>query len=606
MKILALHSDFIEIEPKKKAIKQAEDIKKEKIIVKDCLVVLSASQKADEGKEKAVAKRLVNEIKDISEKVGTKNVVLYPYVHLVSDPSNPKSAKEILDLAAKDLKKNYKVTSAPFGWYKAFNLKCKGHPLSELSREFGGESKVEKVERKRPPAVYKVMAASGKITDAKKFKFSKHPLLESFYNYETGNRKTKDLAPPHLKIMHMHDLCDNEPASEFGNLRWYPAGTFIKRQLENYISQKVHAFGGLEVETPIMYSLDDPIISKFLEAFSERQFKVLSGKKKLFLRYAACFGQFMIKKDMPLSYKNLPLKMYELSKYAFRREQRGEAVGLKRACAFTMPDMHTVCKDLKHAKEEFIKQHEFEMDVAKGYGVEYSLVYRMTNEFFQNSKDWLKKMVKIWKKPMLLEILDYSDQYWIVKNNYVYMDNLGRPIETQTVQIDVQNAQRYGIEYIDKTGKQKTPVILHMSPGGIERVLAGILENTVDKKNPVFPLWLSPTQVRICPVSDKFIKDAEKISNQLEKERIRVDIDDRVESIGKKISGAQKEWIPAVIVIGEKEKKAKKLPLRFRESGKIKDMSLAEIAKWVKKECSGKPFRPLPLPNMLSKRPIFS
>ena len=136
MKILALHSDYIKFESRKKAIKDAELVKKAKETVKECLVVFSSVEKRDEANPENVAKRYVQEVKDIAKQVKAKKIVIYPYVHLSNDPGNPKTALNILKEAEELLKKEYDVTRAPFGWYKSFEIKCKGHPLSELSREF--------------------------------------------------------------------------------------------------------------------------------------------------------------------------------------------------------------------------------------------------------------------------------------------------------------------------------------------------------------------------------------------------------------------------------------------------------------------------------------
>jgi threonyl-tRNA synthetase len=123
--------------------------------------------------------------------------------------------------------------------------------------------------------------------------------------------------------------------------------------------------------------------------------------------------------------------------------------------------------------------------------------------------------------------------------------------------------------------------------------------------HPVFPLWLAPTQVRLCPVSDKFLPLSKKIADELEKEDIRVDIDDRVESVGKKIRDAETEWTNLIVVIGEKEQKSRKLAVRFRETGKVKHMGTSEVIKLIKEETKGFPFRPLPLPRLLTKRVVF-
>ena len=140
MKILALHSDFIEFEAKKKAIKDPEPLKNKKEKIDESLVVFMSVEKKDEANPQNTAKTCISNIKDIASQVKEKNIVLYPYVHLTNDPSNPKTALQVLDIVEKDLKKNYKIHRSPFGWYKSFNISVKGHPLSELSREFGPEA----------------------------------------------------------------------------------------------------------------------------------------------------------------------------------------------------------------------------------------------------------------------------------------------------------------------------------------------------------------------------------------------------------------------------------------------------------------------------------
>ena len=116
-------------------------------------------------------------------------------------------------------------------------------------------------------------------------------------------------------------------------------------KLETYVSERVRQYGGLQVETPLMYDYEHPKLSSYLNRFPARQYVLRSEKKDFFLRFAACFGQYMIQHDMQLSYRNLPCRMYELTHYSFRREQTGELAGLRRLRTFTMPDLHTLSAD---------------------------------------------------------------------------------------------------------------------------------------------------------------------------------------------------------------------------------------------------------------------
>ena len=207
-----------------------------------------------------------------------------------------------------------------------------------------------------------------------------------------------------------------------------------------------------------------------------------------------------------------------------------------------------------------------------------------------------------------MELWDKKFFYFVLKHEWNFIDSLDKAACLTTDQIDVENAERYGIMFMDSDNRKKYPVILHLSPSGaIERVIYALLEKACmkDPKHATLPLWLSPVQIRLCPVNDSFIKESEKIADKLEKECIRVDVDDRSESINKKIRDAETEWVPLIVVVGEKEKKTKKYATRFRESGKVKGMDLKKLIKYVKSRTEDFPYRPLSLPRLLSRRPIF-
>jgi threonyl-tRNA synthetase len=235
---------------------------------------------------------------------------------------------------------------------------------------------------------------------------------------------------------------------------------------------------------------------------------------------------------------------------------------------------------------------------------------RVVKDFYEENKDFIKKFVKKIGKPVLLEMWNKQFFYFVFKYEFNFVDALEKAAALSTDQIDIENAKRYGIMYMDSDNTKKYPVILHLSPSGaIERVMYALLEKAYmeieKKKNPVFPLWLSPTQVRFIPVSDKFLKHAEKIAKKFADENIRVDVDDRKESVQKKIRDAEVEWVPFSVVIGEREVKSKKLAVRFRETGEVKKLSENGLIKLIKKQTDGKPFKALSLPLFISKRPTF-
>ncbi|UCE80818.1 MAG: hypothetical protein JSV94_06685, partial [Methanobacteriota archaeon] len=159
----------------------------------------------------------------------------------------------------------------------------------------------------------------------------------------------------------------------------------------------------------------------------------------------------------------------------------------------------------------------------------------------------------------------------------------------------------YGIMYVDEDGNKKGCVICHSSIGSIERWMYALLEEALKKDKPSFPFWLSPTQVRLIPVGEEFLKDCRSIADAL---AVRVDIDDTDDSVGKKIRNAEREWVNMIVVFGDKERTSGKLPVRLR-SGEMKIMTLEQLVEETDRLSSGYPRASLPLPMLLSKRPVF-
>jgi len=401
-------------------------------------------------------------------------------------------------------------------------------------------------------------------------------------------------------------------------LRYYPKGRLIKSLLETFVTDKCIEYGAMEVETPIMYDRNHPTLRKYLERFPARQYIIKGDKRDFFLRFAACFGQFLMSSDATITYKNLPLKMYELTKYSFRKEQRGELVGLRRLRAFTMPDMHTIVKDMEQAKQEFFNQYKLSVEVLKEIGLEpedYEVAIRITRDFYEENRDFVHSLVEILKKPILIEMWDQRFFYFVLKFEFNFVDALDKASALSTVQIDVENAERYDIDFVDENGKKKRPLILHCSASGaIERVMYALLEKAYfmveGGKLPMLPIWLSPTQVRIIPVSEKFIDYALNVASKIENENIRVDVDDRDETLGKKIRDAATEWVPYIAVVGEREMRENKLTVTIRKESTQQEqkkvtMDIDELVSLIKDECKNKPFKKLCLPKLLSVRPTF-
>jgi len=243
---------------------------------------------------------------------------------------------------------------------------------------------------------------------------------------------------------------------------------------------------------------------------------------------------------------------------------------------------------------------------------DYELAIRVTKDFYEENKDFVLSMVKLFGKPVLIEMWEEQFFYFVLKWEFNFVDNLGKASALSTDQIDIENSKHYDMTYVDENGEKQYPLVLHCSPSGaIERTVYALLEkayrDSLKGASPILPLWLAPTQVRIVPVSEKFIGETEKLMQQIEQSNIRVDIDDRPLSLGKKVRAAEKEWINYVLVFGENEANSDVLPVRDRNTGKqIRNLKLQELTQEIAEKTAGKPFKPLALPKLLSKRPQFA
>lgn len=607
MRILLIHSDYLNYNVKNKTpvAEEIEDAKKQGAF-DESLVVFTAVEKDDENNPQGIVKNLVKEVIKTNDQVKAENIVLYPYAHLSSSLSSPKVAVQVLKDAEEALDaEGLNVKRVPFGWYKAFEISCKGHPLSELSRTITAEEEDEEEVEKKPSS-WSILDGD-KIIDIDDFKFE-NDQLEKLVSYELGTGASDAGEPPHVKLMREKELCDYESASDVGNLKWFPKGRLVRDLLADYVYNLVVGQGAMPIETPIFYDLDNEAINVHAAKFGERQYRT-DTKKNLMLRFACCFGAFRVMADPFITWKNLPAKLYELSTYSFRFEKKGEVVGLKRLRAFTMPDFHSFCADMESTLEEFSKQTDMCIQTGVDLDVNYEIIFRATKDFYDENKEWMYSIGKKIGKPVLLEILPERKHYWSCKIDFAAIDYLGRPIENPTVQIDVESGKRFDITYLGEDGKEHYPTILHCSPtGSIERVICSLLEKTaieLDEKAPMLPTWLSPIEVRIITVGEDHKDFANELYDKINAENIRVDVDDRDESVGKKIRNAATEWIPYIFVVGDNEKESGVFSVTVRESGEKVDMTVDELIKEVLDKTKGMPYRGLPLPKDISTRINF-
>jgi threonyl-tRNA synthetase len=445
------------------------------------------------------------------------------------------------------------------------------------------------------------------ISKPEKIKSQLEPLgykeLESYILGEEVGRKIKN-KPPSINEMRRLQLVDYESASDSGHFRFYPKGVLISELLKKWADDiALRQLNAMQIESPLIYDWSDPDIQEQGKSFHENHYKVSVGDNKdkhFVLRFAGDFGLFKIMSQAKFSHKMLPLRIYELSK-SFRYEKRGALSGLKRLRAFHIPDIHCFCKNLNQGWEEHKLLYKKYSEYADNVGIPYAVCFRVVEDFYNEHKSKILDLVKYSNKPVYIELLSDMKHYWIVKHEFQGMDSVGGSVQLATVQLDIKDSDIYNIKYADSDGKDNGCIICHSSIGSIERWIYCILENAIMLKKPVLPVWLSPCQLRVIPVSDKHVEFCESIDFK----NIRFEIDDRNESIGKKILDANKNWIPYIAVIGDNEIQSNSMMVSSRFNDKKQKMPMLEIEQLINSECGNKPFISQSMPKLLSKHPIF-
>ncbi|MGC9096474.1 MAG: threonine--tRNA ligase [Infirmifilum sp.] len=605
MKLLLIHAKSFEYEAREKALEGAEDIDGRRVGKAENALVVFVTVEEGDSSDPGVVSAAVREIEDVFRRVKASEVVVYPYAHLSENLASPGEALAILKSIESQLsEKGLKTQRAPFGWYKRFTLDCYGHPLSELSRSIRpGEPP------KRGFEDFAVMFPDGRVVSVEELPSGLPADFVALLESEVFKRRREGGEPQFLEYCKKFGF-EWEPMSDLGHMRYGPEATIMVEAVSEYAWQVCRSLGipVYKVRGTNTFNLEYKPVLQHAQLFGDRLYQFEVDEKKLVLRYAACHQQFAMIKDWEISYRDLPLGMLEIAD-SYRLEQPGELLLCFRLRKFTMPDLHIFCRDLAQAQEVSFLVHRKIYEEMRRLGRDYVSIYNLTRSFLDGHKEYLRKLVEMEGKPVLLHFVPEGKYYWFLNIEYNIIDELGRPREIGTFQIDFGNAERFGITYTDEKGERKHPVIIHTALiGSIERYIFAVFDTAAQKskrgEQPSLPLWLAPVQVRVIPFSKEYLKNADEVADTFEKEGVRVDVDDRDESVGKRVRDAEVKWIPYVIVIGKKEAETGKLSVRIRGQGQF-EMTLEELVERINKELQGYPRVSAMLPRYLSKRPSY-
>jgi len=570
MKILLLHVDYIQFKPLKKAIKSIGELsekEKEGKRIDEALAVLMAVEKGDTDKKKIVAK-LVDNVKDVAKQVKAEKIVLYPYAHLSSNLASPDYAVEVMDEAEKELKKEFSVTRAPFGYYKEFELKVKGHPLSELSRSIVLEE---------GKAGDKQVIVKEEVYDIKRLlnEISKNKL-------DTSKLKEND----HRILGQQMDLFSFSEVAP-GMVFWHNNGLIIRNELINFWREQHRKAGYQEISTPQVMDKKLWQISGHWEKYKDNNFSTEYEGRKFLVKPMNCPGGMLVYKNRPKSYKELPLRVGEIG-VVHRVELSGVLAGLFRVIQFTQDDAHIFCKE-EQLEEEIVAIMELINLFYKKFNLEFDHVELSTrpekrigsDKVWDKAESTLETVLK--KKKMKYKINKGDGAFYGPKIDFHVKDSQGRTWQLSTIQLDFAMPERFELEYTDKDNTKKRPVMLHrVVYGSLERFIGILLEHT----NGRLPTWLAPTQVRVMSFTDRNADYAKKIAEKIEKEipHLRIDSDFSQTTVPSKVKDAEIMKVPYIIVVGDREEKEKTLAVRVRGNNKIETIKVDDFIKKLKEE----------------------
>jgi len=610
MKLLFIHARRFWYRATEKAIDEPEPLDgREEGEFSNALVVLTS---VEEGDDHVVAEQASREIADVASRVKPNTIVLYPYAHLSNKLAPPHRALEIMRVLEDRLKAmvTAEVHRAPFGWYKAFQLECLGHPLSELSKSIV-KRKTGEIVRREISKEYLIITPNGKIYRPDEFDYTGYEELKILVDKEVFGKELPG------GVNKVNQYCRKfgfewEPFSDHGHMRYGPHATAIMEAVGQYSWIVAQSLGipVFKVMGTNTFDLSRKPVLEHAKLFGDRLYELEVEGSRYVLRYAACHQQFAMLRDWVISYRNLPMGMFELAD-SYRLEKRGELNLCFRMRKFYMPDLHILTRDLREAIEVSKKVQEKIFEEVRKAGREYIALYNITRDFYEKHFDDLMDFIRREGKPVLVALIPSGIYYWVLNVEYHIIDNLKRPREIATFQIDIGNGERFGITYVTESGEKRHPIIIHTAIiGSLERYIYMVFDTAAQQelsgKTPYIPTWLSPIQVRIIPITRDQLGYAEEVAKAIREHGFRVDIDDRDESLGKKIREAAKEWIPYIVVIGQREVDSKTINVRIRRTNDQRVMTTKELIEILEEETKGYPRVSQTLPYYVSQRPGFS
>ncbi len=373
---------------------------------------------------------------------------------------------------------------------------------------------------------------------------------------------------------------------------WLPKGAALRERLENFLKKAQKKAGYQQVVTPHIGHKNLYVTSGHYEKYGQDSFQPIKTPKEgeeFLLKPMNCPHHIEIFKTKPYSYKDLPVRFAEFGT-VYRYEQSGELHGLTRVRGFTQDDAHIFCTP-DQLLDEFKKVIDLVMYVFGSLGFEdFTAQISLRDKedrskYIGSDENWERAeqaIIQAAEEKNLNTVTEYGEAaFYGPKLDFMVKDALGRSWQLGTIQVDYNLPERFDLTYIGADNKPHRPVMIHRAPfGSMERFIAILLEHTAGK----FPLWLTPEQVIILPISEKYEKYAKKILNLLDEAGIRATIDLRNEKVGRKIRDAEIKKLPYMIIIGEKETENNTLSVRKHQEGDLGSFDIDKFIEYIRQE----------------------
>jgi len=566
MRILQQHLDFIEYEPIGKEISAAEDIPDKKKQRYEEIVALFVS--VEPGDDDEVAKKAVEGTRSFLEKLKVKRIIIYPYAHLSSNLARPKDALEVLNTMERLAKEaGLETYRAPFGWNKAFQIKVKGHPLAEQSRVYSNASLAS------PGAKPETAPA---LERKPQHELTEEQLFARIRKSDFAGLPETD----HRIIGERLDLFSFQEPSP-GMVYWHHKGLKLRNLLIEFMRGELAKGGYVEISTPALVSNSLWKVSGHWGYYKQNMFLTQMGDEEFALKPMNCPPTMLYYRTRRWSFRELPLRVSCFDPL-YRNELSGVASGLFRVKSFSQDDAHIFAAE-EQVEGEVRAMIDLMDRVFKIFGLEYKLnlstmpdEHLGTREFWEKAESILARVMEA--KGLSYKVKEKDGAFYGPKIDVDIKDSMGREWQNSTIQLDYQLPQRFRLAYAGSDGMEHTPVVIHRAIlGSLERFIGVYIEHVQGK----LPVWISPVQVRVLPVSDESKGYAEKIAERLVQSGFRVERDFASGTIGGKIRDAQLQKIPYMLVIGPKEEQADSVAVRARD-GDVKygvklDDFIAEI-----------------------------